>query len=184
MQTLFSYKKLIFSYINKQDLLDITNMLAKESVCRYMLFGPNTEDESKAYFLPLIEEIQESLTNHKLPLSHVFTIKENDQFIGQCALLPIAFSKDNYLIGYQIDEPFWGRGVGMIAGEFLLHYGFNVLHAHRITGDCLSNNLGSKRIMEKLGFEQEGMLKQYYFKNNCFYDNLLYAIFNNNQSGI
>lgn len=43
LSTTFRRNDLIFSYIAAHDLADIIPMLTKESVCRYLSFGPNTE---------------------------------------------------------------------------------------------------------------------------------------------
>jgi ribosomal-protein-alanine N-acetyltransferase len=41
-------------YIRSGDLDDICRMLEKESVCRYLFFGPNTHEATRAYFNPVI----------------------------------------------------------------------------------------------------------------------------------
>ncbi len=179
MQTTFQRNDLAFSYIVKADLPDIVRMLAKESVCRLLSFGPNTEQDTRNYFEPLVESIGKSLEMNELPKEHVFTIrKENGEFLGQCGLLPIAFSPGNFLIGYTLDDTGWRQGYGEKSCRFLVEYAFNILRASRISGDCFSGNIGSRRVMEKCGFIAEGCQKRYWTKNGEVYDNLLFGLLN------
>lgn len=46
MKLEWSKDNIIFSYCKEADLKEIGVMLSKESVCRYMFFGPNTEENT------------------------------------------------------------------------------------------------------------------------------------------
>ncbi len=180
MQTTFQRDDLTFTYITEADLPDIVRMLAKESVCRLLSFGPNTEQDTRNYFEPLVESIGKSLAKNDLPSDHVFSIRKNDgTFVGQCGLLPIAFSPGNFLLGVQIDDTHWRQGYGEKSCRFLVEYAFDVLKASRISGDCFSENIGSKRVMEKCGFVAEGCQKRYWHKNDEVYENLLFGLLKN-----
>ncbi len=167
-----------FSYTKPEELEPIAAMLAKASVCEHVFFGPNSPEETRAYFTPLIEPMQASLKRHEMPDGHVFTIREahSAEFIGECALLPVMFGDGNYTIGYQLDEPYWGRGYGTRACEFIIWYGFFKLGARRLSGDTLGSNVGSARIMEKCGFTKEGMQSRYYLARGQVHDNVLFGL--------
>ncbi|TQD25027.1 GNAT family N-acetyltransferase [Methanolobus vulcani] len=169
---------IVYSYCTEADLSDIASMLAKQNVCEYLFFGPNKEEDTLAYFSPLINSISESLKANNIPDMHVFTIREKDSgvFIGQCALLPIEFTNGNYLIGYQIDDTQWRKGYGSAACEFLTYFAFSVLSAFRITGDCAEGNIGSEKTMIKAGFKPEGQQKRYWSKNGKWHDRLLFGL--------
>ena len=172
----FENRGLTFAYITEADLPDIVRMLAKESVCEYVFFGPNTEEETRAYFEPLVESIQTALAEGKRPDEHVFTIRNDDEFLGQCALLPVAFSPGNFLIGFTIDDAHWRQGIGENACRFLIDFAFQVLDARRISGDCMQGNTGSRKVMEKCGFKFEGVQEEYWNKNGRIYDNWLFGL--------
>ena len=167
-----------FSYTQPEDLAPIAAMLAKASVCEHVFFGPNAPDETRAYFIPLIEPMQASLKRDEMPEGHVFTIREakGSEFVGECALLPVMFGEGNYTIGYQLDEPYWRRGYGTRACQFVLWYGFFKLGARRLSGDTLRTNAGSARIMEKCGFKQEGVQNRYYLARGQAHDNVLFGL--------
>ena len=70
---------LTFEKLKAQDIPEITNMLTKKEVCKYLNFGPNDFEETKNYFLAMLEDKNSS--------NYIFTIRENSNFVGQCALL-------------------------------------------------------------------------------------------------
>jgi len=171
---------LIFSYTTLGDIEHFADMLAKDEVCEHLFFGPQPAADTHAYFAPLVEPMQESLARGETPENHLFTIRHTDgDFVGQCALVAVPFGHGNYTIGYQLDEPWWRRGYGTRAGEFVVWYGFDVLGARRLSGDCLSTNTGSARIMESCGFRPEGVHRRYYWLRGEPRDNLLYGLLDN-----
>ena len=129
-------------YIRHRDLDDICSMLEKESVCRWLFFGPNTPATTRAYFTPFIESIARDISREKVPGSPVFTIRVKDtgQFCGQCAILPVEYSSGAYLAGYQIDDGYTGMGFGTEACEFLIYYAFRKTDAYRLNGDAAYEN--------------------------------------------
>lgn len=176
MKTVFEKNGLIFRYVSEGDLQALRKMLAKPNVCRYFSFGPNTTEETDAFFHSMIEEINQAHTENRLPEELVFVIYKETTFVGYCGLLPIAYCKGNYLIGFAIDDVFWRQGCGETACRFLIDFSTQISGLYRISGDCMSENIGSRRIMEKCGFQFEGTQKSYWFKNGKYHDNLLFGL--------
>ena len=167
-----------FSFLVKEDIPRIADMLAKETVCRWMFFGPNAPEVTESYFSPLAEDIEKALNAGRQPEALVFTLtdRRSGDFAGQAALLPVDYSGGAYLIGYQLDDTVWGRGFGKEAARFLCHYGINIMRSHRISGDCVSGNDASREIMLALGFAEEGVQKNYWHKRGRFFDNLIFGL--------
>jgi [ribosomal protein S5]-alanine N-acetyltransferase len=59
------------------------------------------------------------------------------------------------------------EGKGKEALELLLSYGFNTLHLHKIWGEVYDNNQ-ALAIYKKLGFKEEGLLRDHYFKEGAY----------------
>lgn len=175
---MYSFDSLQFRYISHSDLDDIVRMLKKNSVCKYLFFGPNTAEETVDYFTPHIENIQRELAEGIRPANSIFVIRENGQYIGNCALLPVPYSTGNFTVSYTIDDIFWSRGYGTQACRFLIRFGFRELKARRLTGECMSGNTGSWKIMENSGFTLEGRQKEYWENETGFDDNLLFGLLN------
>ena len=153
-------------------------MLSKESVCKWMFFGPNIPEVTTAYFSPLIESVFAAIQNERIPESPVFTIrsKETGKFAGQCAILQVDFSPGAYLIGYQIDDGFHGIGFGTEACEFLVYYAFTYTDAYRLNGDTAYGNTASWKVMEKCRFLFEGKREKYWHARGDYHDQLLYGL--------
>jgi RimJ/RimL family protein N-acetyltransferase len=78
-------------------------------------------------------------------------------------------------IGYWLGKPYWGRGVMTAAVSAACQHAFARWHLVRITAHVFSFNTPSARVLEKNGFECEGLLRKHYLKNGQFLDARLYA---------
>lgn len=58
-------------------------------------------------------------------------------------------------IGYLLDPAYAGQGYGTEIARALLHIAFDVVGVHRATAGCYADNLGSVRILEKVGMRRE-----------------------------
>lgn len=85
--------------------------------------------------------------------------KETGKVIGEFVLYDFMLKKQAD-IGYRINSNYWGKGYASEAGQAIVKVGFEELDLHRIQLRCFQNNPGSKRVAEKLGFTQEGYIKQ------------------------
>lgn len=79
-------------------------------------------------------------------------------------------------IGYFIGSQFAGRGIVTSAVRTVLAYCFGPLALNRIELHCASGNERSRRIAERLGFVQEGILRQDEYLNGVFVDQLVYGL--------
>ena len=178
MQTTWASPTLTFSYITLEDIAPISEMLAKETVCSWLFFGPNTLDITSAYFLLFVDEKSRALSEKRKPYHFVFTIRnqETGVFIGQCALLAEDLSPGAYLVGYQIDDPFWNRGIGSEVVTFLVWFAFRIAGAYRLNADTAAGNHGSVRVLEKGGFVPEGRQRKYWHARGGYHDRLLFGL--------
>ncbi|MEY4926831.1 MAG: hypothetical protein RI894_1267 [Bacteroidota bacterium] len=108
---------------------------------------------------------------------HIFAVEADGQLVGGAGVHP----KDdidckNLEIGYWIGEPFWGRGIATDAVRLLVEFGWKNYDVTRIYARVFGPNIGSMRVVEKLGFQLEAHLKQTLFKNNAFLDEHIYAL--------
>ena len=64
-------------------------------------------------------------------------------------------------IGYWIGRPWWGRGFGTEAANFLVRYCFTNQGMRRLTCCHFIDNQASRRVIEKLGFKSTGTCRAY-----------------------
>lgn len=79
-------------------------------------------------------------------------------------------------IGYWIGEKYAGQGFMLEAVRLLARYAFDTLKLHRIEAACIPSNNRSIRVLEKAGFQREGLLRSYLRINGAWQDHLLYAL--------
>lgn len=78
-------------------------------------------------------------------------------------------------IGYWMGERYAGRGLMTDALNVLVRFGFDTLKLHRIEAACIPDNARSIRVLEKAGFQREGLLRSYLRINGSWQDHYLYA---------
>ena len=79
-------------------------------------------------------------------------------------------------VGYWLARQYWNKGIMTDVVRKFCAYGFDSLNLIRIEATVFENNIGSYRVLEKCGFEYEGLLKKYYLKDGEFINVRLYAI--------
>ena len=77
--------------------------------------------------------------------------------------------------GYAVSTPFQGRGIMSRAFSLLLDDLFANTSLFRIEARCALENFASQRVLEKLGFRREGVLRGYFQLRGDRIDNLLFA---------
>jgi RimJ/RimL family protein N-acetyltransferase len=65
----------------------------------------------------------------------------------------------------------------------MLRFAFGELKAHRVVASCHADNLASARVMEKLGMEREGRLREVRRLNEQWWDEFVYSILERDFSG-
>ena len=104
-------------------------------------------------------------------------MKKKGQHIGNIKLGPInwihRFGDISLLIG---EKDCWVKGYASEAIALITSFAFNVLNLHKLRAGCYSNNLGSARAFEKVGYIREGLLKKQWLQNGEFQDEILLGL--------
>jgi RimJ/RimL family protein N-acetyltransferase len=79
-------------------------------------------------------------------------------------------------MGYWIGGPYWNQGYCTEAAGRSLQYAFEKLGLHRVQARHFSRNQASGRVMQKIGMQREGTLRQAVLKWDRFEDLELYSI--------
>jgi ribosomal-protein-alanine N-acetyltransferase len=87
-------------------------------------------------------------------------------------------------LGYWMGAPYAGKGVMTRAVAVAVRYGFGALRLHRIEAACLPENLPSMTLLERNGFQREGLARAYLKINGVWRDHVLYALIENEASRI
>jgi len=79
---------------------------------------------------------------------------KNDLFIGTCLYRPFVEVSDQTEIGYSLIKSYWGMGIGTEVARALLIYGFANTNTNEIVALTDLKNIGSQKVLQKLGFKQ------------------------------
>jgi RimJ/RimL family protein N-acetyltransferase len=93
---------------------------------------------------------------------------EHSEMIGTVGLLRFDFEHRHAEVGYEIARRWWGRGFVPEAAAAVIRYGFFVLGLHRIEAGVLPGNDPSARVLQKLGFLEEGTRRDYLYSKGHF----------------
>lgn len=108
---------------------------------------------------------------------HVFAIDINGQAVGSIGIHPQDdIYQKNAELGYWLAEPFWGKGVVSHAVKQSVDFAFDTSHIDRVFARPFGTNLASQKVLEKNGFVLEGRFEKVLFKNNEYFDELIYAV--------
>jgi len=86
-----------------------------------------------------------------------------DKMIGKCILFQFNEKNHRAEIGYILNREYWRRGFMQQALETVIDFAFSTLNLHRIEADVDTENAGSLGILEKLGFEREGLFRERWY---------------------
>lgn len=79
-------------------------------------------------------------------------------------------------IGYWLGQRYAGQGFMKEAIEAMLGYAFATMGLHRVEAACIPGNRRSVGVLEKVGFQREGVLRSYLRINGSWEDHVLYAM--------
>jgi RimJ/RimL family protein N-acetyltransferase len=103
--------------------------------------------------------------------------KDTDELIGFLHLALIEREHQRCKIGLVIGEKqYWGQGYGTDAVRCAVDYGFSVLGLNRISAEAYATNPRSVRMLERAGFQREGVLRESILKDGAFVDEYCYAL--------
>jgi ribosomal-protein-alanine N-acetyltransferase len=99
------------------------------------------------------------------------------RFAGQLTIGSIQWgSARSAQVGYWVDEMYAGRGVTPTALAMAMDHCFFVVGLHRVEANIRPENHASRRVVEKLGFREEGLRRRHLHIDGAWRDHLCYAL--------
>jgi ribosomal-protein-alanine N-acetyltransferase len=99
-----------------------------------------------------------------------------EKLIGRCGFNYWLRQDRRASIGYDLGYAYWGKGIMTEAVTAMVRFGFEQMGLNRIEADTDAENIGSMRVLEKVGFKREGVQHEQYFEWNEFHDLVLFAL--------
>ena len=147
---IFSTKRLIIREFQPSDLEAIHQYAGEEHVSQFQAWGPNTVEQTQSF----LGDALDFITNRpRLSYELGITLKSTGELIGGCGIFIQKKAINKAMIGYTLNPRFWGNGFATEATQGLILFGKNQLSLETIQATCDVENLASKRVLEKSGFE-------------------------------
>lgn len=168
-------ERLLLRELKSTDAEAVYRYLSDPEVTRYLATPPHRSLKQTQDLLNFLVSLFEKGEGFRWGI----TLKAGDAagvVIGTCGYH--AWAKDHFRaeIGYELARAYWGQGIMAEATEALLTFGFEQMALHRVEAMVLEGNRASARFLEKLGFQQEAVLRDYEFVQGRFRDVLLFAL--------
>ncbi len=147
---------------------------ADSELARYRGGGQVTEEDTRAF----IGRTQLWLQSEPRPIyAFALILQEQAEMIGVIGLTLTSHETGEGELWYRLSRKHWKQGYTTEAAHVMLAFGFIDLHLHRISAGCHPDNIGSWRVMEKIGMSYEGRLRENLpNRDGTWRDSLLYAI--------
>ena len=141
------------------------------NVVQYMIWGPNTEDDTRRF---IQHAIQTQIVKPRIEYQLAITL--DGKLIGGCDFNIHSQEHQEGEIGYLLDEPYWGKGYATEIAKALIDFGFKEHDMHRIIAKCDARNEASFHVMEKCGMKREAHLRENRKTRDGRRDTLIYSI--------
>lgn len=151
---------------------DLYQLYADQAVVQYMSFTPFTSveealDEMKWY---------ERIFAEQSGLRWMIEDRETGKVIGTCGFLAYEQEHHRTELGYDLSSAYWGKGIMKEVALCIIQFGFEQMKLNKIEAKIDPNNQASLRLMEKLAFVQEGLLRQHEFEKGKYVDLTVFAL--------
>ena len=103
---------------------------------------------------------------------------DEDRPVGTFSLFALDRGSRRVEIGYALAPAVWGRGLATEAGRAVVDHAFDVLGLNRLEADVDPRNVSSARVLERLRFRQEGLLRERRIVASEISDSALYGLLN------
>ncbi len=104
--------------------------------------------------------------------------KKSNTVMGMCGFVRYYPTHFRAEFGYSLnEEAFKNKGYMSEAAPFIIEYGFQQMNLTRIEAMVGPTNIPSLKIIEKLGFEREGLMKKHFLRNGVFENSVVFALF-------
>jgi [ribosomal protein S5]-alanine N-acetyltransferase len=164
--------RLILKKVDTEHLDQLFELLSNPEVAKFDYFYPVTSIKEVIKFIDRYREEVEQGEE----ITWAIVLKETNKLIGTCCLGDFDEYARRSEIGYSIIQSQWGKGYATEAVEVVIDFGFNNMNLNRIEATITPGNSGSVRVLKKLNFNQEGIVRERDFIKGKLEDGIIMAL--------
>ena len=153
-------QRLLLRAVTPDDAADMFGIMRDPRVARYFGSAPMVSLDEAAQRVDRIEQAWQEQTGVRWAI----TQRGNPHLLGTCGYWRLIKPHFGAEIGYELAPEWWGQGIMTEAVGAVLQFGFTTMGLHRVEAQIHPANTGSRRVLEKLGFVQEGYFRENYYE--------------------
>jgi RimJ/RimL family protein N-acetyltransferase len=163
-------ERVALSPIEDADVPAMQRWISDQAVIHFLGFNSGMSETQEQHWL---ENMRKSHTD----VVFAIRLREDGRYIGNTGLHGISSRDRNAEFGISIGEKdCWGQGYGTDATRLILDHGFNRLNLHRIQLRHIDYNQRGRASYLKLGFIEEGRLRQDHWREDGWHDTLMMGL--------
>lgn len=169
-------ERLVLRQITEQDSMDMMEYFSDPEVMKYYGLQPF---HSKQEALDEVEWYT-NIFQTNIGIRWGITLAGQDKLIGSCGFHNRDKRHHRTDIGYELAREYWNKGIMAEAIKAVVTYGYTNYEINRVQALVEPENMASRRLLEKVGFKEEGLLYEYEFSNGKYDDLIMYSLLKKN----
>jgi RimJ/RimL family protein N-acetyltransferase len=159
-------------HLEESDTDSLFEIFSDPQALRYWSFPPYRE---RAEAEKLLAEMHENF-RRKTHFQWGIAQRSDDRVIGTSTLFRLDDQSRRAELGYILNRRFWGPGLMGEALTALVGFAFEKMDLHRLEADIDPRNAASVKVVERLGFQREGLLRERWIVAGETQDTLFYGL--------
>ena len=164
--------RVILRWISEDDIDSLYEIFSNPHVMRYWSTVPLPNREAAVALQREIADGNENETMFKWGLA----LRDSNTVIGTTTLFNLNLDNGRAELGYAMSHEHWGKGYMNEALKALVSHAFEAMDLRRLEADVDPRNAASIRVLEKLGFQREGFLRERWHVNGEIQDAFFYGL--------
>jgi RimJ/RimL family protein N-acetyltransferase len=165
-------QRLTLRPLRAEDAVPLFAMYSDVEFMRYWSFPAMTHYQQAVEHLT--RRMQGSATATEIVWAIELAAKR--EMIGLCCLFNADAVSKRAELGFGLHRSFWGHGYMTEAARAVVDCGFDVFPLHRIEAEIDPRNVASARVLERLGFTKEGLLRGRWIVDGEIADSAIYGL--------
>ncbi|MCJ7695679.1 MAG: GNAT family N-acetyltransferase [Anaerolineaceae bacterium] len=165
-------ERLILQQMTLEDTDFVFQHFSDSAVFQYLMDEPPVTEYAQAQEIIQFYLEPEGKTHNRW----LMVRKSDQQSIGTCGFHKWDKRYFRAEIGYDLSPSFWRQGYMKEALRAVISNGFEQMRLNRIEALVYVENDRSIQLLQRLGFKQEGVLRDYFYLDGNFFDHYLFAL--------
>lgn len=166
-----STRRLNLREIKQEDAESIYKILSNREVIKHDTFELFTNIKQVEDMIKWFNDV----FKEKRAIFWGISLKNEHEIIGFCKC-EIEIPKVRADLGYDLRYDYWNMGIMTETLDAVINFTFQTLGVNRIEAAVSTENNSSIRVLEKLGFVKEGILRERCYMRDCCHDMMMLFI--------